>query len=335
MKLVFASGLLALASAACSLAAVNGTVVNKTTGAPQAGVAVALVKPGQGGMRTLGTTTTDASGNFSFANDEPGGGPQLLQAKYDGVDYNKLLTPNIATSGVEVDVYESTTSPAVAHVAQRMLVVEPSISQISLGETVVIDNSGDRTYNNPKGGDWRFYLPPSANGQVRVSAQGPQGMPLPRAAEKTEKSNIFKIDFPIKPGETQFQISYVLPVGSPFTFRGEVVDVPGMAAGPLRLVAPPGVILSGKDIQQVGVEPNTQATIYNVLAKSAFSVDIAGTGSLNGGNDASGTQNEDESEPVKEGQPKIYTHLGWVLGMVFGVLGVGLVILFRNSPVRV
>lgn len=285
-------------------------------------------------MRTLGSTTSDAAGKFAFANDEPGGGPQLLQAAYDGVNYNKLLTPNIPTSGVELDVYESTQSPAVAHVAQRMLVLEPTISQIGVTETVVIENTGDRTYNNAKAGGWNFYLPPAANGQVRVTAQGPQGMPLPRAAEKTAKSNIFKIDFPIKPGETQFQIAYVLPVGSPFTFHGQVVNLPGMPAGPLRLVGPSGVTLAGNDIRQLGVEPNTQATIYNVNSSGPFTVEVTGTGSLSGGNDASGTQNQDESAPVTEGPPKIYTHLGWLLIFVFGILGVGLAILFRNSPIR-
>lgn len=330
LKIVLAS----MFSTACCLAAIDGTVVNKTTGSPQAGVSVTLVKPGQGGMRTLGTTTSDPAGKFSFANDEPGGGPQLLQANYDGVNYNKLLTPNIPTSGVELEVYQSTDSPSVAHVAQRMLVLEPSISQIGVTETVVIDNTGKQTFNSRKEGGWQFYLPPAANGQVRVTAQGPQGMPLPEAAEKTKHSNVFQINFPIKPGETQFQIAYVLPVGSPFTFRGEVVNLPGMIAGPLRLVAPSGVTLTGKDIQQLEVEPNTQATIYNVLSKGAFAVDVAGTGSLSGGNDASGTQNEDESAPVTEGRPKIYAHLGWLLALVFSVLGIGLLILFRSSPVR-
>ena len=70
--------------------------------------------------RTLGTTTSDASGHFVFQQDQPGGGPQLLQANYAGVNYNKLMTPNIPTSGVELDVYETTKSPAVAQVASML-----------------------------------------------------------------------------------------------------------------------------------------------------------------------------------------------------------------------
>lgn len=322
---------LLLGAAACSLASISGTVVNRTSGKPQAGVEITLVKPGAQGMKTIGKTVSDASGNFLFEKDQPGGGPQLLQASYKGVNYNKLMTPNLPTSGVELDVYEVTKSPAVARVAQRMLVLEPSSSQIGVNETVIIENESDRTYNNDALGATRFYVPPAANGQVRVNAQGPQGMPLPRPAEKTEEGDIFKVDFPIKPGETQIQVTYVLPVGSPFTFRGRVVGVKGMPSGPLRLVAPAGVTLAGNDIQQIGTEPSTQASIYNVLAADRFSVDVAGTGSLHAADE--GAARDSDSPQITQGQPQIYRHLGWLLILAFSILGVGFVILFR-SPVR-
>ncbi|MBV9266204.1 MAG: carboxypeptidase regulatory-like domain-containing protein [Acidobacteriaceae bacterium] len=322
--------LLAFVCPVVAFAAIDGTVVNGTTGKPQPGVTITLVKPGQGGMRTLGTATSDATGHFAFSTDEPGGGPQLLQANYAGVNYNKLLTPNIPRSNVELDVFESTKSAAMARIAQRMLLVEPTSGQIAVNETVIVQNDSKQTYNDPSKGGFEFYLPPAANGQVRVNAQGPQGMPLPRAAEKTRQTDIFKVDFPIKPGETQFQVTYVLPAGSPFTFHGEVVAVPGMPAGPLRLVSPPGVTLSGKDIQQLGTEPNTQAAIYSVKANGPFTFDIAGIGSLRG------TQAEpadaSDSPQVTEGRPPLYAHMGWLLGLAFAILAVGLAVLFRTSP---
>ncbi len=327
--LVFASGLLAVSGA---LAKIDGTVINRTTNKPQPGVAISLIKPGQQGMRTLGTTTTDPQGHFSFDKDEPGGGPQLLQANYGDVNYNKLMTPNIPTSNVEVDVYEATKSPAVAQIAQRMLVIEPTLSQISVSETVIVQNSSTTTYNDTALGGLRFYLPPASNGQVRISAQGPQGMPLPRPAEKTNEADVFKVDFPIKPGETEFQVSYVLPAGSPFTYHGRVVSVKGMSAGPLRVVAPTGVTLSGKDVQQLGTEPNTQATIYNVVPAGGFSFDIAGTGSLH--NDDAGAADSSDSPQVTEGKPQIYTHMGWLVGLALTILALGLVVLFRSSPVQ-
>ncbi len=316
-----------------SFGAIDGKVVNQTTGRPQAGVSILLVKPGQSGMKTIGSTATDSSGHFLFPKDEPGGGPQLLQASYKGVNYNKLMTPNIPTSGVEVDIYEATKSPAVARVAQHMMIFEPNSAQLAVNETVVIQNDSTTTYNNDDLGGLRFYLPPAANGQVRISAQGPQGMPLPRPAERTSQSDVLKVNFPVKPGETQFQLTYVLPSGTPFTFRSRVVGVKGMAQGPLRLIAPAGVTLAGSDIQALGTEPKTQATIYNVTAPDLFSVDVAGTGTLH--NDDTATSGQDGDSPaVTQANPKIYKHLPWLVFLAFSVLGIGVIILFQNSPAR-
>ena len=331
-KLIRFAGFIVL-PAVSLFASINGTVVNRTAGKPQPGVNVTLVKPGQQGMQTLGTAVSDASGHFVFEHDQPGGGPQLLQATYKGVNYNKLMTPNIPTSGVELEIYEPTKSPAVAKIAQQMMLIEPTTSQLRVSETVVIQNDTTTTYKNEALGGLRFYLPPSANGQVRVNAQGPQGMPLPQAAEKTEEDDVFKVNFPIKPGQTELEVNYVLPAGSPFNFQGRVVSVKGMPNGPLRLIVPPGVTLGGKDIELVGTEPKTQATIYNVIARDLFSTIVTGTGALRGENDADSTD-EGDAPQVTEGRPQIYSHLGWLVVLAFSVLGVGLVVLFRNSPVR-
>ena len=313
-------------------ASMDGTVINRSTGKPQPGVSITLVKPGQQGMQTIGTTVSDATGRFVFEKDEPGGGPQLLQASYNGVTYNKLMTPNIPTSNVELEVFEATKSPAVARVTQHMMLIEPSASSIAVSENVIVQNDSTTTYSNPPVGSLRFFLPPAANGQVKVEAQGPQGMPLPRAAERTETEGIYKVDYAIKPGETQFEVDYALPAGSPFTFRGEVVNVKGMPSGPLHLIVPAGVTLAGKDIQSVGTEPKTQANIYTVIAPGAFSAEIAGVGALR---TPEPTQPDQSDSPqVTEGQPQIYRHMGWLLGLALAILAVGLVFLYTNSPVR-
>ena len=253
----------------------------------------------------------------------------MLQATYKGVNYNKLMTPNIPTSNVELDIFEASDSPSVARIAQRMMLIEPSSSQIAVSETVILQNDSNTTYNNEKLGSLRFYLPPAANGQSRVNVQGPQGMPLPRAAERTEEDGVFKVNFPVKPGETEFEVTYVLPAGSPFTFRGRVVNVKGMPAGPLRLIAPSGVTLAGSDVQSIGTEPKTQAGIYNVVASNAFSIDITGTGSLHTGEDAAGVDTSD-SPQVTEGPPRIYQHMPWLIALAASILATGLVLLFRT-----
>ena len=64
----------------------------------------------------------------------------FCKATYNGVNYNKLMTPNIPTSNVELDVFEATKSAAVARVAQHMMLVEPSTSNIAVSENFVVDN---------------------------------------------------------------------------------------------------------------------------------------------------------------------------------------------------
>lgn len=319
-------------SAASMFAVMDGTVVNKTTGKPQAGVTINLIKPGAQGMQTLGTTVSDAQGHFLFEHDQPGGGPQLLQAQFQHVDYNKLMTPNLPTSGIELDVYDATKSPAVAQVAQNMLIFEPGASRLSMNQTALVENTSNTTYYDPDLGGLRFYMPPGAT-QVRVSVQGSQGMPLPRTAEKTDQPNVYKVDYAVKPGQSEFDITYTLPASSPLKYRGRLVGVKGMPQGPLRLIAPNGVTLAGSDVQSLGQEPKTQATVYNVIAKNDFSVDVSGMGSLHGGDDAPQVDTSD-SPAVTEGEPPVYAHLPVLVALAFSILGVGLLLLFRTSPVK-
>ncbi len=103
-----------------------------------------------------------------------------------------------------------------------------------------------------------------------------------------------------------------------------------MATGPLRLIAPPGVTLSGSDIQALGTEPKTQASIYNVAVPDLFSVDVAGIGSLH--QDDSGGGQDNDSPQVTQANPQIYKHLVSLVILAFSVLAVGLVILFQSSP---
>jgi hypothetical protein len=323
--------LVAASLALPAFGAIDGTVTNGTTNQPQPNVAMTLVKPGQGGMQTLGTTTTDAQGRFHFDKDLPVGGPQLIQTVYQGVTYTTLLTPNMSTSAVAAVVFNATKSPANAQITQHMIVVQPAQSQTNIAETIIVRNSSKETFANSELGGARFFLPPAADGQVRVSVQGPGGMPLPRAAEKTSESNVFKVDYPVKPGETQFNLSYVLPMGSPATLRGRVVNIKGQPDGPTRFIAPVGVTLSSKDLRSLGQEPQTQASIYDLLSP-AYTVDVSGIGSMA---QAQADDTDDSDIPqVVQRNPPVYHHLPWLLGLALGALLVGVLVLYRSSPIR-
>ncbi len=101
----------------------DGTIVNATTGKPQANVVVSLVQPGKDGMQTLGSVKSDAQGKFQI--NKSGEGPQLVQALYDGVTYNKMLTPGAPVSGVQVEVFDVTKDVHTADVAQHIFSSSP------------------------------------------------------------------------------------------------------------------------------------------------------------------------------------------------------------------
>ncbi len=56
-----------LLTAASAFAAVDGTVVNRSTGKPQAGAVVTLFKLTQAGPQLIQATKTDAQGKFAIA----------------------------------------------------------------------------------------------------------------------------------------------------------------------------------------------------------------------------------------------------------------------------
>jgi hypothetical protein len=303
-------------------AAVDGVVLNATTGKPQPNAIISLVQPGQGGMQTLGSTKTDAEGKFRF--DKELQGPTLLQVLHAGVLYNKMMIPGTPTSGLQVQVFDSTNKP-VAKVSQHFIVLQPGSSEMAVSEGILYQGDPNVTYNDATNGTLRFYLPPEAKGQVSVTINAPGGMPIQRPAAKTNEANVYKVDYPIKPGETRFDVNYVVPAANPLIFSGRILHTEGAS----DLVIPIGVTVKGDNIELAGQEPKTQASIYQIKGTS-YKVEVEGTGSLQQPGGAS--PDEDNGMPtIQEVKPRIYDRLYWILGMAFGILGLGSVLLYRSS----
>ena len=312
----------AVLSALPLLAAVDGVVVNATTGKPQPNAIITLVQPGQGGMQALGSTKTDAEGKFRF--DKELQGPTLLQALHAGVLYNKMMIPGTPTSGLQVQVFDSTNQP-VAKVSQHFIVLQPGPSEMMVAEGILYQGDPNVTYNDATNGTLRFYLPPEAKGKVSVTINAPGGMPIQRPAEKTKEANVYKVDYPIKPGETRFDLNYVVPVTSPLIFSSRILHSEGAS----DLVAPNGVTLKGDNIELAGQEPKTQASIYQIKGAS-YKVEVEGIGSLQQPGAAS-TEEDNGMPTIQEVKPRIYDRLYWILGMAFAILGLGSILLYRSS----
>jgi hypothetical protein len=306
--------------AAPAFGAIDGTVVNRTSGTPQAGATVTLYKLGrQTGLESIESVKSDAHGRFRIQSDLQG--PRLIQTAFDGVTYNHMLPPGSPVNGLELEVYNASRQPGAARVAQHMVIVEPSRGQLAVSEWYIFQNDGKTTYHDIDGGTLKFYLPSAANGAVQVNATAPQGMPIRQAADKTSTPDVYKVAFPIKPGETRIDLNYVLPFTPPGRFEGKIL----YRGGPTRLVAPNGVTINGEGIQSLGKEPRSQATIYNVKANE-FKVEISGAGAFRQGDESS----EESGGPnIEQIPPKILGNMKWILVLAFSILTLGFILLYR------
>lgn len=309
------------------LLAIDGVVTNATTGMPQAGVAINLVQPSQNGMVPLGETKTDAQGQFKIDKTIPPG-PGLLQATYEGTTYNQIITPGMPTTGIQVKVYDATNDPVVAIPVEHLILMEPSDTEIKISETFVFNNQTIRTFNDPAKGSLQVYLPEAAGGKAQAVITAPGGMPIPRTPTKAS-GGFYKIDYPIKPGETRMDVSYTVPAAQ--KFAGKVVPAPGG----VHLVTPFSVTLTGEGIESQGQEPQTQAHIY-IIKGADYKVSIDGVGALRPETPAaasdSGANGEDTGSPkIEIASARIYSRLYWVLGLALGILAVGGAMLYRRG----
>ncbi len=309
---------------------VDGTVLNRTTGKPQPGVVVTLVQPSQSGMDNLGSMKTDAEGKFHFDKGSAGG-PQLVQALYSGVKYNKMIPPGTPATGVTVEVFDASTDPAIENVQNDFILFQPHDQKVVVTEVILVGNASTSTYSDPKKGAVRFYVPADGQSSISVRVTGAEGMPLDQIAKKSGEADVYLVDYPVKPGNTRFDISYTLPATQPMTVAGKFLN-----AGDTGLFVPTGVSLKGDNIAQAQQGPNGLLA-YRVTGAS-FNAEISGSAPEQA--PATESTGDDENGPPKVGeiQPLIYQKkfmgqpvLYWIIEIALGILALGLILLYRSE----
>ena len=98
------------------------------------------------------------------------------------------------------------------------------------------------------------------------------GMPIGAATTKTPKPDIFAVDFPIKPGDTRFDLTYSLPYTPGEPYKGKIVTKDENT----YVIAPNGITLTGANLSDLGKEPRTQAHIYG-LQGASYKVTLSGS----------------------------------------------------------
>jgi len=306
-----------------AFAAVTGTVTNRTTGKPEAGATVTLYKFGQGGMEPVDKTKTDAQGQFTINQDTSGTpGPSMVRVELDGVTYNHIMPPGTPTTGIDMSVYNASREPGAAKVSKHMLLFEPANGQMVVNETLLYENTGKTTWNDPKDGTLHFYLPASANGQVDVKASAPDGMPVPVPTDKTSKPDIYVAKFEIKPGETRFDLTYTVPYKEGEPYSGKIVTNDDNT----YLIAPSGVTMQAAGVTDLGTEPRTQAHIYGFTGKD-YKIQLTGTETAPP--DQPAADDSSSGPQIEQIMPRLYDKAKLIILLALGILALGFAILYR------
>ncbi len=305
-----------------AMAAISGTVVNGTTGKPEPGITVSTVRMTQRGPEPGPEVKADAQGKFSI-NEQPQG-PMLIRATIDGVTYNRVLPPGQPTDGVTLSIYNASREKGSAKVSKHMIFFEPSGKDLTVVETYIYANNGKTAWNDPNNGTLHFYMPPGAE-KVQLNGTAPGGMALQEIPEKIGRGDTYKVNFPVRPGETRFDLNYQVPYTEGTPYKGKIATDDENT----YLIVPSGVTLTGKNLNDLGEEPRTKAHIYG-LKGSSYEVTLAGSFAPPPQSADSGDAGaQDGQPPIQEIMPRLYGKKGLILALALGILGLGFVLLYR------
>ncbi|MGH9509217.1 MAG: carboxypeptidase regulatory-like domain-containing protein [Terriglobales bacterium] len=192
----------------------TGTVRNATTGKASAGDEVVLLKLSQG-MEEAARTTSDAQGRFTFEVTDAAA-QHLVRVNHQDVNYHRPAPPG-ATS-VEVEVYDVAAKVEGVKTVVNILRMETVAAGLEVVEVYGLRNESQppRTWMTDR--TLEVVLPAASEIQAAMVA-GPGGMPVNASPVPQGQPGHYFFKFPIRPGETRFQITYRLPYSGEASFQ--------------------------------------------------------------------------------------------------------------------
>ena len=338
---------------------ITGTVTNKTTNKPAAGDDVVLIRLQQG-MQEATRTKTDAKGRFTL--DVPANESQaihLVRVTHDKANYFRPAPPG--TQSVEVDVYNAAAKvKGVSSEADVMrLQTDESGKALHVVENFFVKNESSPPLTQFSDRPFEFYLPEGAvvEGSAALS---PGGMPVQASPVPLGEPGHYAFIFPIRPGETRFQITYKLPYSGSLKFSPRVM----MPTDTIAVMMPKSMtFMAGASAPYTPVTEETTAQTYvarSVEPSQALDFTVSGTGQMPRDTGAAATAGEGGAAADASGAPAgtaasdtrpgggLGTPLDpegtndpwakykwWILGALGLVLAVGAGVMLKNGPAPV
>jgi hypothetical protein len=272
---------LALAAVAAALplslaaATITGTVTDRTTNKPAAGDTAVLLNLSQG-MQESARTTIDKQGHYSFTVADSSG-MHLVQVEHQKASYYGAVPPNTTT--VNIDVFDVAPSVDGVHTYADVSRIETNQQGLSVTESWFIRNESKppRTQFGPHA--FEFYLPDGAVLEG-ATATGPGGMAVSATPVPEGNKGQYAFLFPVRPGETRFQIGYHLPYSGSLDLHARV----SMPTDNVAIMLPKAMHLTGAGFQPLPADAN-EPGVNTFLATNAtpgkpVDFTVSGTGSM-------------------------------------------------------
>ncbi|MGA6981489.1 MAG: hypothetical protein WBZ11_08065 [Candidatus Sulfotelmatobacter sp.] len=320
----------------------TGRVTNATTGKPAANDEVILLKLGQG-MEEADHGRTDSKGNFSLKLDDPQS-PHLVRVIHQAVTYHRMAPPG--TTSVAVEVFDVSQKVQGVATTADVMHFETSQGKLEVQRLFAVNNSSQprRTQMNDK--NFEFYLPEGAK-ITQGSAMTAGGQPIALSPVPEGGDGKYAFIFPLRPGETRFEVDYELP----YNGSAAVTTRPVAPVQSFIVIAPKTMQFSSSgpafqemnDPQQPGVLTQLAS---NVAAGQSLSFRISGEGTLPQENADAGGPAQDGGNPTGAapanapggglGPPidapdPLQKYRWYILGGFAGMLLVGAIVIARRQ----
>ena len=289
-------------------ATISGTVTDETTHKVASGDDVVLIALSQR-MQEVAHTRTDSNGRYSLQ--PPDDAMHLIRVDHQKAAYFQPAPPG--TTKIDVKVYDVAEKVPGVTTEANVFRAETNGQGLRVTQSYFIKNDSNppMTQFSPKA--YEIYLPEGAQIQG-AAAMGPGGMPVSSSPIPLGDPNHYAFVFPLRPGETQFQVSYQMP------YSGSLKFTPKLATPVDNLVVILPKSMSFKSDTTTGfqsIDPSQSGQELNALTFVAKDVSptkpiaytISGSGALPrdvqaaqnpgaaGGNSAGSGNNAEPSSP--------------------------------------
>ncbi|MGP8259939.1 MAG: carboxypeptidase-like regulatory domain-containing protein [Acidobacteriaceae bacterium] len=265
----------ALLTATAFASTITGTVTDRTTGKPSSGDIIAVINTAQS-MDEIAKVSSDAQGRFQAT--APDGGQILLHVTHHGADYFKSVPPG--ASSVQIDVYDSATK--IDGITGEALVLRAETDAggktLNLAENFFVQNASAPPRTEYGGNTFDFYLPKGAV-IMQTLASSPGGLPTNTEVKTLDAAGgHYAFTFPVRPGETRFQVVYTIPYNGKQAFSLKL----SLPTGDVAVMLPKSMQFQGSSqFQPLNQDPSAQTyDDHDPLVAQPVQFAIAGAGQL-------------------------------------------------------